>query len=310
MRVTSLHMLSALRGAAAVAATLLAFLGSAQTQAPRGFELTLIDVDGGREVLGELPASVYAPRLSPDGRRIAFETRDAAGADGARLWTADLRNIAARQPLPLVVGPVNWTPMWSLDGQRLVFIVSGADRPDAIYWRPADGSGEAEHLIDTRAGEGWYADGKQLRFLSLKPNNDYGISLLEVDSRSVTQLVDLAGSAQHSSSVSPDGRWLAYASNETGRYEVWIEPLPPTGARHRVTRDGGSHPLWLPNGRALYFDRDHRMYRLDVDTNDLATAREPVPLPVEGFAQAEYRRQFDLMPDGRRFLVLIPLTSN
>jgi Tol biopolymer transport system component len=282
---------------------------AAHAQAPTGFELTLIDVDGKRNVLGELPASVYAPRVSPDGKRVAFETRDPSSSDGARLWTADLTDIAGRQPLPLVVGPVNWAPMWSLDGERLVFIVSGG-RPDAIYWRRADGSGDAEHLIDTRAGEGWYAGGSQLRFLTLKPNNDYGISLFDMATRSVTQLVDLPGSAQHSSSVSPDGRWLAYASNETGRYEVWIEPLPPTGARHRVTRDGGSHPLWLPDGESLYFDRDRRMLRLDVDTNDLAASVEPIPLPIEGFVQAEYRRQFDLLPNGREFLVLVPLVRN
>jgi Tol biopolymer transport system component len=282
---------------------------AAHAQAPAGFELTLIDVDGKRNVLGELPASVYAPRISPDGKRVAFETRDPSSPDGARLWTADLTNIAGRQPLPLVVGPVNWAPMWSVDGERLVFIVSGG-RPDAIYWRRADGSGDAEHLIDTRAAEGWYAGGSQLRFLTLKPNNDYGISLFDLATRGVTQLVDLPGSAQHSSSVSPDGRWLAYASNETGRYEVWIEPLPPTGARHRVTRDGGSHPLWLPDGRSLYFDRDRRMFRLDVDTNDLSAYKEPIPLPVEGFVQAEYRRQFDLLPNGREFLVLVPLGRN
>ena len=52
--------------------------------------------------------------------------------------------------------------------------------------------------------------------------------------------------------MSPDGKWMAYASNETGRYEVWIEPFPRTGARYQVTRGGGSHPLWLPDGRALY----------------------------------------------------------
>jgi Tol biopolymer transport system component len=258
-----------------------------RAQLPRGFELTLIDVDGKREVLGELPASVYAPRVSPDGTRVAFETRDPQGADGARLWTAQLRNLAARRPLPLVVGPVNWAPMWSPDGERLVFIVSGSGRPDAIYWRSADGSGDAEHVIDTRAGEGWYENGAQLRFLSLKPNNDYGISLLDIGSGNVTQLVDLPGSAQHSSSVSPDGRWLAYASNETGRYEVWIEPLPPTGPRYRVTQDGGSHPLWLPDGRALYFDRDLQMFRLEVDTQDLARRSQPMPLPVQGFVQAE-----------------------
>jgi eukaryotic-like serine/threonine-protein kinase len=272
-------------------------------QAPAGFELTIVDLEGKRTVLGLLPPSTYAPRVSPDGTRVAFETRDAASADGARLWTAPMSNIAGRRPLPLVVGPINWAPMWTPDGQRLVFIVSG-DRPDAIYWRRADGTGEAEHLIDTRAGEGWTADGKQLRFLTLTGNRDYGISLFDMASRKVTPVIDLPGSAQHSSSMSPDGKWMAYASNETGRYEVWIEPFPRTGARFQMTREGGSHPLWRPDGQALYFDRDLQLFQVAVDIKDLGSAKAAIALPIKGFAQAEYRRQFDLMPDGRRFLVL------
>lgn len=295
-----------LRGAAVAAALFGLGQAAAHAQAPAGFALTVIDVDGRRDVVGELPASVYAPRVSPDGKRVAFETRDPSGPDGARVWVAELSDLGGRKPLPLVAGPVNWAPMWSPDGERLVFIVSG-DGPDAIYWRRADGSGDAEHLIDTRAGEGWTADGAQLRFLTLTGNRDYGISLLDVASRRVTRVIDLPDSAQHSSSLSPDGHWMAYASNETGRYEVWLEPFPPTGARRQLTRDGGSHPLWTPDGKSLYFDRDRRMFRLDVDTASLAASPEPVPLPVEGFVQAEYRRQFDLLPDGRRFLVLVPI---
>ena len=277
-----------------------------QGQMPAGFELTLIDVDGTRKVLGQLPPSVYAPRVSPDGKRVAFETRDPSSPDGARLWIAELSNLAGRRPLPPVVGPVNWAPMWTLDGERLVFIVS-SERGDTVYWRRADGTGTAEHLIDTRAGEGWTAGGSQLRFLTLTGKGDYGISLFDMASRKVTPVLDLPGSAQHSSSMSPDGRWMAYASNETGRYEVWIEPFPPTGARYQVTRNGGSHPLWLPDGQSLYFDRDHQMFRLAVNTRDLSSSIEPTPLPIKGFAQAEYRRQFDLMPDGRQFLVLFPM---
>ena len=277
-----------------------------QGQMPAGFELTLIDVDGTRKVLGQLPPSVYAPRVSPDGKRVAFETRDPSSPDGARLWIAELSNLAGRRPLPPVVGPVNWAPMWTLDGERLVFIVS-SERGDAVYWRRADGTGTAEHLIDTRAGEGWTAGGSQLRFLTLTGKGDYGISLFDMASRKVTPVLDLPGSAQHSSSMSPDGKWMAYASNETGRYEVWIEPFPPTGARYQVTRNGGSHPLWLPDGQSLYFDRDHQMFRLAVNTKDLSSSIEPTPLPIKGFAQAEYRRQFDLMPDGRQFLVLFPM---
>jgi len=73
-----------------------------------------------------------------------------------------------------------------------------------------------------------------------------------------------------------------------------------------VTRDGGSHPLWRPDGRSLFFDLDHQMFELAVNTQDLSSRNEPKPLPIKGFVQAEYRRQFDLMPDGGRFLVLIP----
>ena len=278
-----------------------------RAQMPAGYALALVDLDGTKKVLGQLPPTVYAPRISPDGRRVAFETRDPSGPDGPRLWTADLSNIAARKPLPLVAGAINWAPMWTLDGQRLVFIVSG-ERGDAVYWRRADGSGDAEHLIDTRAAEGWTPSGRQLRFLTLKEsggNRDYGIAMLDMASHTVTPLVDLPDSAQHSSAMSPDGRWMAYASNETGRYEVWIEPFPQTGDRYQVTRDGGSHPLWFDD-HSISFDRDHQMFRLSVNRKDMSSRAEPTPLPIKGFAQAEYRRQFDLMPNGRQFVVLVP----
>lgn len=277
----------------------------AHAQAPAGFELALVGIDGTKKVVGQLPPTVYAPRVSPDGKRVAFETRDVSSPDASRLWTADLSNLAGRRSLPLVAGAVNWAPMWTLDGQRLVFIVSG-ERGDAVYWRRADGTGDAEHLIDTRAAEGWTGGGAQLRFLTLKGNRDYGISLFDMKTRVVTPVIDFPDSAQHSSAVSPDGKWLAYASNETGRYEVWLEPFPRTGARQQVTRDGGSHPLWSPDGRTLYFDRDHQLFQLEMKGADMTPLREPTPLPIKGFAQAEYRRQFDLTPDGRQFLMLFP----
>ena len=288
------------------AAVVLLAVFAASGQAPAGFELTLFDIDGTSKVLGRLPASVYAPRVSPDGKRVAFETRDPNGPDGPRLWVAELSNLDGRRSLAPTPGPMNWAPMWSPDGERLVYLVSG-ERPDAVYWRRADGTGSPEHLIDTRSAEGWIAGGSQMRFLTLKGNNDYGISVFDMVTRKTTPVIDLPGSAQHSSSVSPDGRWMAYASNETGRYEVWLQPIPSDGTRHQLTRSGGSHPLWSLNGQSLYFDRARQMFELKLNFKEPAASGEPVPLPIKGFVQAEYRRQFDLMPNGRQFLVLIPL---
>ena len=201
---------------------------------------------------------------------------------------------------------MNWAPMWTPDGERLLFLASG-DRPDAVYWRRADGTGDAEHLLDARSAEGWNAGGAVLRFLTLTGNGDYGISLFDMKSRTATPLIDLPKSAQHSSAVSPDSRWIAYASNETGRYEVWLEPLPRTTVRYRITSNGGSHPLWLPDGRSIYFDRDRQLFRLALNLDGPAPIGEPLALPIKGFVQAEFRRQFDLMPNGREFLVLMPL---
>jgi Tol biopolymer transport system component len=95
--------------------TVAALLGALATvqagQAPSGYDLTVVDMDGTQKVLSRLPASVYAPRVSPNGRQVAFETRDPNGSDGGRLWVADLANIANRRPLPGTGAPLNWAPM-------------------------------------------------------------------------------------------------------------------------------------------------------------------------------------------------------
>ncbi len=169
----------------AAACLVIAIVAGAQARAQQrlaGFDLMLVDLDGGKKVLGRLPPSVFAPRLSPDGTRVAFETRDRSGPDGARLWIADVSDLAGRHAVENPVGPLDWAPMWTLDSERLVFIVSN-EKGDA-----------------------------------------------DMSSRAVTPLVVLPGSSQHSSAVSPDGRWLAYASNETGRYELFLEPLPRRAA--------------------------------------------------------------------------------
>src|SRR4030095_17131805 len=138
----------------------------------------------------------------------------------------------------------------------------------AFYGRRADGTGTPEHLIDTRSAEGGMSGGAQMRFLTLTGNGDYGISVFDMATRKTTKLIDLPGSAQHSSAVSPDGHWMAYASNETGRYEVWLQPLPPNGMRYQLTKSGGSPPLWSSDGKSLYFDRTRQLFQLTLNSRE------------------------------------------
>ena len=139
---------------------------AARAQMPAGFELTLVDLDGTKKVLGQLPPTVYAPRVSPDGTRVAFETRDLTGPDGPRLWTARLSEHRRTTAAPAGRRPHQLGA--DVDARRRTPGVHRVRRArDAVYWRRADGTGDAEHLIDTRAAEGWNAGGSQMRFLTL-----------------------------------------------------------------------------------------------------------------------------------------------
>lgn len=298
-------------GATALAATAFA-------QAPAGYELAFVDFKGNKDVLGTLPPSVFAPRVSPDGTQVVFEI-DNAVTEGAttattQLWVAPLDDISKRRALPLVGTARNIAGVWTPDGKRIVFMVTGmvatdgTPVPDSLWWRNADGSGEAEKLLDGRAPEGFYENGNKLMYIVLGANRDYGIWSLDLTTRQAAKLIDGTGSEQHSSRVSPDGKWIAYVSNDSGRYEVYVEPMPLTGKRYKISGEGGRHPVWSSDGLKLYYDQGGKMYKVDLflDENPPQSGEAEV-LPIQGFQQIDLRRQFELMPEEPRFLMMFPV---
>jgi Tol biopolymer transport system component len=286
-------------------------IGFAAEQNPTDLQLTLVDMQGQKKVLGILPNTIFAPRVSPDGRKVAFELTDAGASPNdppiQRIYVAELDKVDQRRPLPTTLTTTrNLAPVWSPDGDWIAFLATG-NGSDEIFIQRADGSIQPRHLVTGRAAEGLY-DGGLLAFLTLTGTGDYGISLLDQTTRKVTRLIDYPGTAQHSARISHDGRWITYASTETGRQEVWLEPLPQTGKRLQLTRQGGRHPQWSPDGTKLYYDQDGKMFRLDLMlAGDAPRASEPVQLPITGFQQGDLRRQYELMPDGSGFVMLFPM---
>jgi Tol biopolymer transport system component len=280
-----------------------------ETARPGAFVVALVDLDGHARVLGSLPESVFAPRVSPDGKQLAFELEDAPNASGyatERVWIAPLENLARRRALPLVGMGRNWAPLWTPDGERVVFLVSGSER-DVLYVRRADGTGDAKRLLYGLSAESMTTNGRELSFITLAGDRDYGISLLDMTTRVPAVFADRPGSEQHSSTIASNNRWIAYASNETGAHEIWVEPLPQSGERLRVTQGGGGHPVWSPDGTSLYFDRGARLYRIAFrETAEGPQVGEAEAMPISGFQQGYRRRQYDVMPDGRHFLMLYP----
>ena len=271
--------------------------------APAAYELALVGLDGQREVLGRLPGTVFAPRLNREGSHVAF---DDYGSGTSTLYVAALDALDSRQALPAVEGGSSF-PLWSFDDER-VFFVATQSGEQALFAQLADGTSAPELIASpARAPEAWTPDGRLLNFLTLR-DGDYAISAWDAFDRIVRPLMQRAGSLQHSSQYSPDGRWLAYVSNETGAFEVWVEPVPSMMRRHQVTQGGGEHPLWSPDGSRIFFDRNAELFSVPVTTAGNAfTAGAPEALPIKGFAQlAGARRQFDIAPDGR-LLMLFPV---
>jgi eukaryotic-like serine/threonine-protein kinase len=298
----------------------LAFVGAVHAAEPTPvapkYELALVDMQGQKKVLGTLPGSVVAPRVAPDGRRIAFEmfnTPEPGEPQLTLVYVADMQGLDKKKAMQVtVIARQNTSPVWSPDGDWLAFRATG-NAGDTIFWEKSDGWIQPKLLVDGRAPEGLYEGGARqmglMTFLTLKGDKDYGISMLDIETKKATRLVDLPGSAQHGSEISPDGKWLAYVSDETGRAEVWAEPLPQTGKRFQLTKNGGSHPQWSPDGSKLYFDQAGQIYQLNITGGAEPKASDPVALPIKGFVQDDMRRQYDLTPDGKGFVALFPIAK-
>jgi serine/threonine-protein kinase len=275
--------------AAGAVAVIAAGVVNAQ-RGPVSFQLTWVDRQGTRTPIGPLPPGTFAPRVSPDGRRVAFDTGDGT------VWIAELANLGS--PRRFATGRF---PMWSADGTRLLF--SGANGAQ-LYWQASDGSGAPELIAEeARAPESWSAALGLVSYITLTGAADYDVWAYSPADRTRKAVLAEPTSAQMSSRFSPDGKWLAYQSNETGRHEIYVEPFPRTGTRIRVSDAGGERPVWSPDGRELFYDKDATLFVAAISTTPLS-ARPPAALPITGFLQGTGRRLWDVSPDGTRFLMM------
>jgi eukaryotic-like serine/threonine-protein kinase len=286
-----------------------ATIAMANAAAPTGpaFELTLVSMQGQKKILGTIP-NIAAPRVSPDGKRVAFEQPDSTGTypQSMLIHVAELDNLDKRRALqPTLTTTKNHFPTWSHDNGWVAFVATG-NGSDSIYRELADGSIQPKYMVDGKAPEGLYAGGR-LTLLTLKGEKDYGVALFDMNTKKAIRF-DQTGTAQYSSALSRDGQWIAFTSNETGRPELWLQSVTQELNRVQLTRQGGAHPQFSADGTAIYYDQGGKIFRINVALNDQAprTSGEPVALPISGFHQEEIQRQYDLTPDGKGFVMLFP----
>ena len=264
--------------------------------------LVWVDHQGKTETIAPFKASFFAPRLSPDGKRIAYVT---LGKE-RQVWVYDInRGIASRLTGEGNTGFPDWTP----DGKRLVFGWS-KEHVRNLYWQPADGSGAPERLTTSdhpQTPGSWTPDGATLAFVESDLETGMDILTLDLKSRRTTPFLN-SRAAEAGPEFSPDGRWLAYTSDETGRLEVYVRPFPGPGGKWLISQEGGREPVWARSGKQLYYRSldGKEVWAVDVQTGAGFAASKPRRLLqlTEAMITGYPNRTWDVSPDGQRFLMV------
>jgi serine/threonine-protein kinase len=276
--------------------------------------LVWVDRQGREEPVKSVPARAYTnPRLSPDGARLALELRD----QESDIWVWDF----AREALTRVTFDpvVDRAPVWMPDGRRIVFssqavgTVRGATDAGTLFWRPADGTGAAERLgqedrsLRLMLPSSVSPDGTRVVTTTVSDAGAVDVMMLTLQDRRVQPLIQTPF-VERNGEISPDGRWLAYESNASGRFQIYVRPFPGVdGGQWQVSADGGTQPLWARNGEELFYVAPNRtLTSVPVERGRTwATGTPKTFFHGQHFLGSEATtRMYDVSADGHRFLMI------
>ncbi len=275
--------------------------------------LVWVDREGKEETLGAAPKNYQSLNISPDGSKVALTVTDTGNMD---IWVWDLSH---QTPTRLTFDKADDdSPVWTPDGKRIVFGSNRGKTIGGIYWRSADGVGEVEplgarpnRLIIPRS---FSPDGKflvttEVLITATSVGTNIGMVSME-GNRGISDLLK-EDYFELVPRISPDGRYMAYESDESGTDNVYVRPFPDVnGGRWQVSNNGGNSPLWSPDGRELFYRNGDATLAVDVETGPAFTHGNPRVLfrgtYLSGNILKVTSTPWDIGPDGKRFLMIKP----
>jgi serine/threonine-protein kinase len=271
-----------------------------------------LDSSGETQRLGTLTGNYSNLLFSPDGQKLALDLRAGREWD---VWVYDwTRDTASRLT---VNAAEDRTPVWTPDGLRIAFASTRGDNSTKnLYWQRADGTGDSERLTESEYDQfprSWHPGGRLLAFAERRPKTGWDISVVEVLGNEPSGVKPgkpvplLNGPFDEVDAVfSPDGRWLAYASNETGRLEVYVRPFPAASAKWQISSSGGTVPTWSRERQEFFFltPDGAQMVAAYTPGGDSLRVEKPRRWSPGLASMSGGYRNSDLHPDGQRFAVI------
>jgi len=279
-----------------------AFVGAARS-------LVWVDRQGHEEPVPAPLRSYVMPRLSPDEQQLALDVRDQEND----IWIYDFKRKTLRK-LTFNAGADAW-PVWTPDGQHIIF-ASARGAQINLFWQRSDGSGTAERLTSSANSQNPHSispDGKTLIVQEIN-NGSADLTMLALDGaigaragKLETQPLIHTPAQESAGEISPDGHWLAYYSNSSGRAEVYVRAFPnvDSGGQYLISTNGGTRPAWAKSSRELfYLDLNGAMMSVPVQTTPTFSAGNPVKLFAGRWFMNQTARTYEVSRDGQRFLMI------
>jgi serine/threonine-protein kinase len=265
----------------------------------------LVDRNGAKPLM-TAERAIGDARYSPDGSRIAFSIRDAGRTD---IWVYTVSSGSLDRITS--VGSINDRVEWTPDGRRVVFR-SDRDGVTSLWWQVVDGSSPAERItpntLQVPVLEGVITpDGKTVVFRVDTPNRSRDILSVPIAGDTTVTSVLATDADELSPRISPDGKWMAYVSAESGQDEVYLRPFPGPGGRVLVSVNGGREPLWSRDGRAIFYSSSGGAYiaaAIALSMAPAVTHRDTVA--TGSYSSWRFHPLYDIAPDGKHLLLLEP----
>jgi serine/threonine-protein kinase len=283
--------------------TLVYVAGGAGSGAARS--LVWVDRQGRETPLAAPPRAYAYPRISPDGMHVAVTALDQI----PDIWLWDL----ARETLTRVTTDQAGNAVWTPDGRRLVFTSNRAGALN-LFSQPADGTGDIERLTvssNAQVPSAVSPDGTRVVFTQTSLKTGQDVMALRLNGPHEVLTLVQTPFDESNGIVSPDGRWLAYQANESGQFQIYVRPFPDVNSRRwQVSTGGGTQPLWARSGHELfYYGPDAELMRVVVAGGQAWVADAPMKVLegrylVSATGVSSTYRNYDVAPDGQRFLML------